>query len=249
MLMLGIHNLMGTWTNSVDAYVALTEFGRQLFVAGGLPRPKIHIKPHFAEDLPAMGRGSGGYVLYVGRLSEEKGVGVLLEAWEKMPEKPKLLIVGDGPMRLRVVNASLKVPQIQWMGRCSREQVAKLMADALCVMVPSVCYETFGRTIIEAYAAGTPVIACGHGAMAELIVEGQTGRLFVPGDSTSLADSVRSLVSDESQLQVMRGYARAAYEEHYTASRNHNLLMDIYHRAIEERFGAVGRDMVIGMAH
>src|SRR6185437_10623394 len=84
----GTHRLLGTWRNSVDAYIALAEFARQKFIAGGLPSDRIFIKSNFLDPDPGPGSGNGGYALFVGRLSQEKGIGTLLAAWRELPGIP-----------------------------------------------------------------------------------------------------------------------------------------------------------------
>ena len=97
-MMLGAHRLLGTWERSVDAYVALNRFARDYFVAAGLPAAKVHVKPNFLLDDPVPRTGAGDYALFVGRLAPEKGVLEMLEAWQRLPHIP-LVVVGDGPLR------------------------------------------------------------------------------------------------------------------------------------------------------
>ena len=82
--MLTTHRALGTWQDKVDAYIALTEFGRQKFIAGGLPAEKLAVKPNFVDSDPGPGTGAGGYAIFVGRLSPEKGVETLLKAWRAL---------------------------------------------------------------------------------------------------------------------------------------------------------------------
>jgi glycosyltransferase involved in cell wall biosynthesis len=135
------------------------------FIEGGLPAEKIVVKPNFVYPDPGVGLGSGGYALYVGRLSEEKGVDTLLEAWEQLSVKIPLKIVGDGPLASQVAEFTKRLPQVEWLGRRGIAEVHALMGESKFLIFPSKWYETFGRVAVEAFAKGTPVIASKIGAM------------------------------------------------------------------------------------
>lgn len=110
--MLTVHRVLQTWTETVDLYIALTQFARQKFIQGGLPAEKIVVKPNFVHPDPGPGEGRGGYALFVGRLSPEKGIGILLTAWEKLRGKVDLKIVGDGPLAPQVVKDVGRLPGV-----------------------------------------------------------------------------------------------------------------------------------------
>jgi glycosyltransferase involved in cell wall biosynthesis len=163
----------------------------------------------------------------VGRLSSEKGIPVMLDAWRHLSGTP-LKVVGDGPLR------DADWPNgVTWLGHQTREQVLTLMRGASMLIFPSVCPEPFGLAIVESLACGTPVIASDIGAVPELVANGRTGFLFRPGDASDLADKVRSALGNPHGLQRMRTAARREFEEKYTAERNYEMLMAIYGRAIE----------------
>jgi glycosyltransferase involved in cell wall biosynthesis len=229
--MLMLHRAAGTWQRQVDTYIATTAFARELFVSGGLPANRIVIKPHFVDPDPGIGDGAGGYALYVGRLSKEKGIETLLAAWSRLDGRVPLTIVGDGPLAPIVADAANRMPGVTWLGRRDRQEVQRLMAGASFVVVPSLAYETFGQVVIEAYAAGTPVIASSHGAVAELVVPGRTGMLARPGDVDDLAAQA-SLLFSRSASGDMRAAARAWYESRFTAGTNYESLMAVYRDAL-----------------
>jgi glycosyltransferase involved in cell wall biosynthesis len=233
--MLATHRALGTWQNAVDAYVALTEFGRRKFVAAGLPADRIIVKSNFVEPDSGPGTGAGGYGVFVGRLSAEKGVGTLLDGWRHLDGKVPLRIIGDGPMAPQVREESAGDPAIEWLGSLPPEPVYRLIGEAAFAVVPSQCFETFSRVIAEAFAKGTPVIASRMGAMAELIDEGRTGLLFAPGDPGDLARAIRQLLADSSALARMRSSARAEFERRFTAELNHEALMTVYAQALATR--------------
>ena len=229
--MLSIHRAIGTWANAVDAYIAPTNFAREKFIAGGLPAEKITVKPNFVHPDPGVGAGGGGYAIYVGRLSHEKGLDTLLAGWEILGASVPLKIVGDGPLAADVKAAVARNPAIEWLGRRPIDQVYDLIGSADLLIMPSNCYETFGRVAAEAYAKGTPVIASDHGAPADIVVEGRTGLRFKPGDGADLACKVRVALSDRSKLADMRRQARNEFETKYTGARNYEMLMAIYEKA------------------
>ncbi|MGH9914997.1 MAG: glycosyltransferase family 4 protein, partial [Pyrinomonadaceae bacterium] len=216
--------------------IALTEFGRAKFIEGGLPAEKIIIKPNFIFGDQTIGDGSGGFALFVGRLSEEKGIETLLNAWEKIGlqnngTKPCLKIIGDGPLAPVVKLKSKELPNIEYLGLMPRHEVYDLMGRAAFLIFPSVWYETFGRVAIEAFAKGTPVIASNIGAIAELIDHERTGLLFKAGDENALCSSIEWALANKARLDEMRKEARLEYEEKYTAEKNYEILMNVYTKA------------------
>jgi glycosyltransferase involved in cell wall biosynthesis len=233
--MLGIHRLAGTWTAAVDAYISLTQFSRNKMIEGGLPAAKVYVKGNFIHPDPAIGAGGGGYALFVGRLSPEKGVETLLSAWELLEKQGAavpLKILGDGPLAPAVKSAAERLPSIQWLGRRPLPEVLDTMGNASMLIFPSQWYEGQPKTILESLAKGTPILASRLGAMQEMLDGGKTGVLFNPGDPVDLADNVRSLMAAPHTLAEMRPHARAEYERLYTPQRNYGQLMDIYERAI-----------------
>jgi len=227
-----VHRAAGTWRHQVDAFYTLTEFAKQKFVAGGFPAERMHVKHNCVHPDPGAGAGSGGYALFAGRLSPEKGVGTLLEAWRRDAALPRLKIVGDGPLAGEVEAAAKQDSRIAAVGRLATSEVHRLMGEAAVVVVPSVWYETFGRTIAEAYAVGTPVAASRLGAMGELVEDGVSGVLFQVGDAADLGAKVRQIVEAPAEDRAaMRHRARAAFEARFTPQRNYERLMEIYELA------------------
>jgi glycosyltransferase involved in cell wall biosynthesis len=224
------HRLLGTWTRAVDHYFTLTEFARRKFIEGGLSADRIAVKPNFIDPDPGLGRGQGGYAVFVGRLSTEKGVETLLAAWRQLRRPVPLKVIGDGPLAELVQAAARADQRIEWLGRRSPDDILQQVGEAACLVMPSIWYETFGRTIIEAYSRGTPVVASRLGALAELVEDGRTGLLFRPGDAADLAAAVERVLAEPAG---MRQAARSEYEAKYTAAINYRQLMAIYVRAME----------------
>ncbi len=229
--MLTLHRTLGTWERKVDRYIALTEFARGKMVEGGLPADRITVKPNFVHPDPEPGGGEGGYAVFVGRLSREKGIETLLEAWDTMREPVTLKIIGDGPLAPRVQEAAGGDERIEWLGHQPLDRVQSILGGGRCLVAPSTNYETFGRAMVEAMAVGTPVAASRMGAMAELVRDGRTGLLFTPGDARELAACVLRLVNGGADVMRMRVDARREFEERYTAARSYEILMDTYARA------------------
>jgi glycosyltransferase involved in cell wall biosynthesis len=229
---LSAHNLVGTWSRKVNRYIALGEFGRQKFIQGGLPAERIVVKPNFVDPDPGCGAGDGGYALFVGRLSPEKGILTLLEAWKQHSDFPVLRIAGAGPLAPLVQAAMSANPRVQWLGETSREQTLGEMRRARFLICPSVWYECFALVVVEAFACGLPVIASSLGALPELIRPQQTGLLFTPGSAEDLSAQVRWALLNEHRIEEMRPNARREYETRYTASKNYEMLWSIYDQAL-----------------
>ncbi len=228
--MLTLHRTMGTWLKQVNLFISLSEFARQKFIEAGFPAEKIIVKPNFVHPDPGVGEGSGGYALYVGRLSVEKGLDILLSAWEHLSAKIPLKIVGDGPLAEQVVEATKHMSHVEWLGRRPMGEVHALMGEAMFLIFPSKWYETFGRVAVEAFAKGTPVIASNIGAIAELVDSSRTGLHFTPSDSADLAAKVEWALTHPKELLQMRSSVRAEFEAKYTAQKNYHQLIEIYNR-------------------
>jgi glycosyltransferase involved in cell wall biosynthesis len=230
--MLGTHRLLGTWRDEVDLFVVPSEFARRQFLAAGLEPERVVTKPNFIAPDPGPRAEPGDYALFVGRLTEEKGVRTLLAAWRGDPGLP-LRIVGEGPLRNELEAAAGEGAMVRWLGERPHAEVLALIKGARLVVFPSEWYETFGRVAMEAFACGVPLVAARLGAMAELVEEGVTGLLFRPGEAADLLRVVRRALADPAALLAMGAAGRRAYEERYTAERNYELLCAIYGQAIE----------------
>lgn len=226
--MLTAHRGLRTWRNKVNVYVALTEFAKSKLIHAGLPSEKIVVKPNFVHPDPGVGEHRGDYVLFVGRLSAEKGVRTLLRAWKHVGNRATLRIVGDGPLRHEVVEAAQRQGGVEYLGRRSVEEVYDLMGAAKLLVFPSEWYETFGRVAVEAFAKGTPVVAANLGAVAEVVRDGHTGLLFTPGDASDLATKVTWALDHAEERTRMGCAARYEYQTKYTTQTNLDMLLGIY---------------------
>jgi glycosyltransferase involved in cell wall biosynthesis len=221
------HRRRGTWHECVDRFVAPSEFTRRKLAAAGLPAERIVVKPNpVADPGPPGPPGRGG--LYAGRLSPEKGVGLLLDAWRRLPGAPPLAIAGDGPEAGRLRERASGIPGVRFLGEVSRERVASLLTGAAFAVAPSVWYEVFPVAVAEAMAAGRAVVASDAGALAELVEHGATGLLFRSGDAESLAGACRSLLDDAGLAAALGREARARYEDELAPEPGTRRLLELY---------------------
>ncbi len=233
--MLAMHRAMGTWRQKVSVYVALTEFARRKFLEGGLPAERVVVKPNFMARDPGAKKEMGAYALFVGRLSEEKGPQVLLNAWARLAGRVPLKIAGDGPLRVELARRieAKGLNGVDLLGGVSSEQLVGFLHNARFLVFPSVWYEGFPITIAEAFACGVPVLASRLGSMAEIVEDGKTGLHFTAGDDADLAAKVEWAWMNPEQMQKMGREARAEYEAKYTAGRGLENLMSVYRQALE----------------
>lgn len=229
---LAVHRRRQTLSRKVAAFVVLTEFARETFVAAGLPEDRIFVKPNFVDPDPGEREEPGESALFVGRLSGEKGLDTLLDAWAKLERKVPLRIAGDGPLRPYVARrlGDPRLDRVQLLGALGRGAVLDAMREARVLVFPSRCYEGFPLVIAEAFACGVPVIASRLGSMAEIVEDGRTGLHFTPGSAADLASVVDGAWAEPKQLEDMGRAARREYEKRYTAERNAEMLTRIYER-------------------
>jgi glycosyltransferase involved in cell wall biosynthesis len=229
----GLHHLAGTWRSKIHVYIALTEFARSKYIAGGLPAEKIVVKPNFVYPSPQPGPGQGRYALFVGRLSAEKGISTLLKAWQAAANALPLKIVGDGPLSGIVDDSARQNPAIEYLGRRSPDEVTQLMAQAEFLVFPTECYEGMPRTVIESFAVGTPVVASNIGSTATMVGPGEIGFHFTPGSVAELRERVEWCSQNLDQLRTMRSRTRQEFENNYTGAANARILLAIYAKAQE----------------
>jgi len=225
----------GIYAFQVDRYIALTRFARGKFGGGVLPADRISVRPNFLSEPPSPGEGRGGYVVYVGRLSEEKGVLPLLAGWKFLPGV-LLKIVGDGPLRGRMEEAARQGRMnVEFLGYRGNAEAVAIVREARLSVLPSLCYESFPLTVIESYACGTPVVASRIGGLAEIVRDGVTGATVRPDDPADIAFTVRGLLADPGRLSELRGNARREFESLYAPDRAFDTLLEIYRDVLQGR--------------
>lgn len=230
--MISTHEIAGTWRNLVDRYIALTEFARRKFAANGIPEHKIALKPNYVDPDPGAKTESGGYALFVGRLSPEKGIRTLLEGWKRLKASVPLLILGEGPCEAEVLAARRERPCIQWLGWTDKPGVIDAMKRARFLVLPSECYESFPLALVEAFGCALPVVAAALGSLQELVCEGQTGITFRASDPGDLARRIDWAWTHPDEMTEMGRQARNEFESKYTAPKNHEILIGIYEEAL-----------------
>ena len=230
-LMLQGHRLRGTWQHDVTLYLALNRTCADTFVRGGLPAGRLRIKPNFVDlpdvlagEPPAARQG----LLFVGRLSPEKGPALLAAAAALRPGAAPIRVVGEGPERAQLAGH----PGLQLLGALPQARVLQLMQEARALVLPSLGAEAFPRTLVEAFACGLPVIASRVGALPELVEHGRTGWLFDPARPDELAAWMQQADEQPQQLQQMGRQAQAHHRQHWTGAHNHRQLAAIYGEAM-----------------
>ncbi|MGH2556240.1 MAG: glycosyltransferase family 4 protein [Actinomycetota bacterium] len=223
------HGLAGTWTKLVDAYIAASPFMRSKLIELGLPSEKIHVRADVVEGV-SPGNRHAAFALFVGRLTVEKGVRTLLDAWSTVVGM-HLKLVGTGPLETEVrerVSSSDLHGRVEVLGPLPSDQTIALIREAAVVVVPSESYETFGRVPLEAAGCGVPTIASRLGALTDTVQHGVTGLLFSPGVAADLAAAACWVRDHPDEMVEMGSKAREQYELHYSPSSTFERLMEIY---------------------
>ena len=227
-----LHKWLRTYDRCVDMFLAPSEFARDKLIDSGFPAERIEVLPHF-QALPANERlaADEGYLLYFGRLSPEKGVYELLRAMVRSPHTP-LVIAGDGPERprLEALARELNLINVLFTGMVHGEKLQKLIARCRFSLFPSHAYETLGKSILESYAWGRPVIASDLGSRRELVQHGVTGLLYADGDREQLAHSIGFLFDRPDLIAKMGAAARSRIKENHDPDQHLDKLLSLYYR-------------------
>ncbi len=234
---LAVHRRGGSYAKLVDRYIALTEFARDKLIAGGLPGERIAVKPNCVEPDPGPREGPGHHALFAGRLTAEKGLQTLLDAWKRLGPDVPLRIAGDGPLREALARriAEERIAGATLLGALPRAALLEELRGARVLVFPSEWYEGMPMAIVEAFACGVPTVGPRLGGMREMIEDGANGLLFAPADPADLAARLRWAFDHAAELAAIGRAARAAYEARYTAAANCARLLDIYREAIAQR--------------
>ncbi|WP_353853374.1 glycosyltransferase family 4 protein [Accumulibacter sp.] len=233
-LSVGVHRMLKTWTHEVDAFVALSEFQRWRMAESGLPLHKVHVKPNFYPGrppvVPWVERSS--YVVFAGRLTVEKGLTYLLQAWQEWGHSaPELRILGDGELRSHLTTVAAGLP-VRFLGQLSNEEAEAQIAGARLLILPSVCFEGFPMVLREAFAFGTPAAVADIGPLPSIVEHGRSGVVFAPANPESLLREARLAWDTPGLLERLGQGARREFEARYTEEANYATLMSIYDKAI-----------------
>jgi glycosyltransferase involved in cell wall biosynthesis len=228
---LAVNRVRRTWLDHVDRFIAPTQMLRDVMVAGGLPPDRMVVRPHAVADpgLRQSPPSRSATVLFVGRVSAEKGIDVLLDAWGlACPRSIKLVVVGDGPRRAELERR--EVEGVTFSGWLPPEEVRRHLLTSRALVFPSLCYEVLPSAILEAMAAGLPVLASSHGGSAELASNLGRSWMARPGDRADLADGIARLQDDVS-VDVTGAVARRLYQQRYDPGLGLHTLLAVYEAA------------------
>lgn len=227
------HKLLGTWQNKIDAYIVLTRFALSKFNGStlGIRPDQFFIKSNFVEEdnLPDCKRED--FFLFVGRLTNEKGIRTLLESTKLLSYD--LTIIGGGPLEDMVREYASENSRIKFLGFQPRGTILEIMKKCKALIFPSVWYEGFPMTILEAFSKGTPVIASRLGSMEEVVHDRINGLHFKAGCENDLASKVKILMEDSQLVSDLSKNASETYRQNYTPSKNYHKLIEIYNKVIE----------------
>lgn len=229
-----LHNKFGTW-KICNRYIVLSGHARKLFLNSrlGLKSNRLVVKPNFCSVPVLQEQKTDRYFLYVGRLSEEKGMMLLLSVFSSSSYKIK--IAGDGPLKDEVMRYSSKYPNIEFLGILNKAKVFTLLQKCSALVFPSIWFEGMPLTIIEAFACGTPVISSKIGAMETMIVSGYNGLHFEVQSEAGLKSKLDEWYNlNEDQKYIYRLNARKTYETYYTPEENVKQLLTVYNEVINE---------------
>ena len=230
------HNYMGTWKNKVDTYIALTDFAKNKLADSslGVPADKIIVKSNSVKDWTDQNNlpPRENFFLFVGRLSPEKGIDVLLKAMEQTHHQ--LEIIGDGPLREEVEKRIRTRSNIKYWGYQEKAFIIERLRKASALIFPSIWYEGLPNTILEAFSTGTPIIASDIGNINSIVTNNYNGLLFRTGDPESLLNKINIFSEGSGETKKLNDNARTTYLEKYTEQKSYNALMAIYDRTIKK---------------
>jgi glycosyltransferase involved in cell wall biosynthesis len=227
------HQAIGTWRTKVNAYILLTRFAKRKLMESSrsIPEDLMIVKSNSVPDYGCVSSPRVNSFLFVGRLVEEKGIATLVKA--AINSEVNIVIIGEGPLSDFVSDAARQYSNIHYLGSQDKESVIDCMKLCSALIFPSIWYEGFPMTILEAFSTGTPVIASNLGSMAEIIQHGYNGLLFEPGNEHDLARKMADIQNRSVDLKELSNNARSTYVRQYTSDRNYNRLMSIYNRVIK----------------
>jgi len=236
------HKKRNTWNLKVDKFIALTEFSKNVFVQFGIESDKIAVKPNFqfqsTENIDSANQVElprEDFVLFVGRISEEKGIVQLVKEWIEKKSSVKLKIAGEGPLfkELQDIVNSSGINSIEILGNQPKEEIKKLMNQAKALVFPSLWYEGFPMVLVEALSNGLPVITTNIGSQASIIKDQFTGYHVSVDSLSKMIEQASVIINDDDAFTRLCENAKNEFIEKYTDKVNFNQLMSIYKEVIE----------------
>lgn len=227
-----VHSVLKPYHRLVKHFVTPSAFLRERMIEAGIPQARVSVIYNFVESEDFVEPGEGKHVLFVGRLEPEKGADVLIEAARRL-KGGTVLIVGRGTTEAALrQHAEQCKANVRFLGWLDRESKRRVLAEALCVVVPSLWHDVAPMVVLEAYAAGKPVIGSARGGIPELVREGETGFIVPAGDSEALAERIHFLQQHPEQAAQMGKHAQAYAQQHFSAERHYHSLVAIYQQAM-----------------
>lgn len=227
------------WWSGVERFLCISAAQRDVLVRAGMPAERLVVKHNFVPDPDDRRSGTGEHVLYLGRLAEAKGVRLLMTAWDELAAAGgvgvPLVIAGTGPLEQEVTAWAAGRDDVRYVGLYDTAECQKAIARSVAVVAPSTWLEAFGLVVVEAMAAGVPVVAAGHGAFVELVEDGVTGLLHRPGEPDSLASCIRRIAAGPDRNREMGRAARRRYEQGFSPAVGLERLVEEYRTAIAGR--------------
>ncbi|MBV8992183.1 MAG: glycosyltransferase family 4 protein, partial [Pseudonocardiales bacterium] len=224
------------WWSGVARFFCISNAQRHILIQAGMPAQRLDVKYNFVVDPVNRRSGPGEYLLYLGRLTDEKGVRLLITAWDLLGTSRglglPLVLAGAGPLHGELARWAQDRENVRYLGLQTRAECAELVARAAVVVAPSAWLEAFGLVVVEAMAAAVPAVAAAHGAFVELVEDGVTGLLHQPGDADSLAECLRRVVATPERNREMGQAARRRYQRDFTPSVGLDRLVAGYEAAI-----------------
>lgn len=244
-------NRMHRSNDRIDVAIAPSMFMAGKLVEGGWPTVKVRYMQNFVsddvfahaeEDSADTTDWGSPYVLFFGRLSKEKGIGVLLDAFGRalpdLPEGAHLVIAGDGPERGALENCAVGGGRVEFVGYKTGRELRDLVAGAVVACCPSTWYENMPYSVVESLAEGTPVVGSRIGGIPEAVIEGRTGWLAEPGDARSLASTlILAMVTarNHDKYTRLRQYCRDYVLSHCDQGRYAGNLINLYRELIDDK--------------
>ncbi len=226
------HNYINS-RRHINFYLCISEFVKNKMVEGGFPSNKLIVKPNFVYPDPGYSPYKDNFILYVGRLSSEKGINILLDSLKNLKTSNLTLkIIGEGDVSKLIETYIGKGFRIELLGRLSISDTYDIIGNSSALIIPSEWNEPFGRVIVEAFAKGTPVIGANVGGITELIEDGVNGFLFKNGDSLDLAKKIDYLFENKDRINELGLAGRSSFLQYYTSEVNYRMLMEIYSRVL-----------------
>lgn len=224
-----IQRYLGNY-ESVDIILAPSRFMAESVTKTRLRQERVQVLYNGidTESIPASTIDSN-YILYVGRLSRQKGVQTLLEAHSKMAHGMEMVVVGTGPMEDEL---RARYRRARFMGFLSGNALHKIIAEASVVVVPSEGYENCPMSVLEAMAAAKAVVACDIGGIPELVLNGKTGLLFSPGNHEQLRQCLQEIMGNPGLRSQLGTAGRMRVEERFSVDEHNRKLMQIYKRLL-----------------